>query len=272
MDERGRAVPGRHPLAPDPLGDAHCVVAIHHDRAAAGLGREQGGEHLHVEDREREEVALAEAGVVAPTVHEGRAGDEQVVLAVQRALREAGRPARVRDACRRVRVDVVRERFVGCALDRVAPLVDAVAAHDHDPDAGDVMDLCCGVRIAEEQRGLTVLEQVALLGGREDPVDADPHRAESHRSVERGDHLDVVRQRSGDTMTTFEAQVAQRVGRAVGERVQLPVRPPARPRDDRLARRVDRQHRVEDVGHRARDRHPSRAHPRKYRPPSTTTV
>ena len=41
------------------------VDAVHDHRAPAGLDGEQRGEHLHVEDREREAVALAQAGAVA---------------------------------------------------------------------------------------------------------------------------------------------------------------------------------------------------------------
>ena len=121
VEEGGRTVPRGDPLGADPLGHALGVDPVHHDRAAARLRHEQRGEHRHVEHREREAVALAQRLVVAAGLGEHRPRHEQVVLAVDRALRVAGRAARVGETGRRERVDVdVERRRVGRARPRRA--------------------------------------------------------------------------------------------------------------------------------------------------------
>ena len=123
VEEGGRTVPGGDPLLTDPLGHAVGVDAVHQDRGAAGLRHQQRGEHRQVEDGEREAVALAQLGPVAAGRDQHGTGQQQVVLAVHRALRAAGGAAGVGDAGRRVRVDVdVHRSVVGC-VDGGAPVV-----------------------------------------------------------------------------------------------------------------------------------------------------
>ena len=96
---------------------------VHDHRGALGLGDQQRGEHHHVEDGQRQAVALAQLGSVAPGRHQHCAGHQQVVLRVDRALGTAGRPARVGEAGGRVGVDGHQIRPVVSAVERVPPVV-----------------------------------------------------------------------------------------------------------------------------------------------------
>ena len=143
------------------------VDAVHDHRAPAGLARHQRGEHLHVEDGERQGVAPAEVVVVAAGGDEHRARHQQVVLAVHRALGVSGRAARVRDARGRVRIDLDIDRGVVRRHHRVLPHSPSLARTDDDNlDAVGIAELLGGRLVAQQQRRPTVGEQVLLLGRR----------------------------------------------------------------------------------------------------------
>ena len=67
----------------------------------------------------------------------------------------------------------------------------------------------------------------AFSGGASDPVDAHPHRAEPHRSTERHDDVDIVRQRHRDPITGRHTECQPCMRRGVGEPVEFGVRPPS---------------------------------------------
>ena len=242
VEQGGRAVPGGDPLAPDPLGHALGVDAVHDDRGPAGLRDEQRGEHRHVEDREREAVALAQVGPVArgsrPAPRRAAAG-----CAGCAPRPWAGRWCRWCRRCPRGRTGRRRRRSVRRRRRR-RPRRQVVDV-DHR-NAGVVERL-----VREEQRGAAVGELPALLGRGQRPVDPDPHGAEAHGAVEGDDHVGLVGQAGGDAVAGADAEVGEGVGGPVGPAVELGVGEAVRPGDQRLAVGIVGQRPVEHPGDRA---------------------
>ena len=125
-----------HPATPDRVG------AVHHDRRPARLRRQERREHVHVEDGEGEAVALAELGSVAALSHERCGGEQQVVLAVHRALRASGGAAGVGDTGGGEGIDVDTDGPVVGRVERRLP-----GRQVEDPDAG------VGERLGRQQQG-----------------------------------------------------------------------------------------------------------------------
>ena len=87
LQQRGDTEPGVDLLGPDPLRHGGRVGAVHDDLRPAGLRDEQRARHLHVEDRQRGAVALAQLGSEPAGRHEDGAGKQDVAVRMEHALR-----------------------------------------------------------------------------------------------------------------------------------------------------------------------------------------
>ncbi len=185
---------------------------------------------------------------------------------MDRALRVAGGTARVRDAGGRIRVDVDVDPHVVGGDHRVAPHPSRFAfVGNHDLHTGDVAELFGGRRVTQQQRRPAVGEEILLLGWRQRPVDADPHRSEAHRTVERHDHHRVVRERARDPVAGTHAERSERVRGMVGEAIDVGVAEPSGARHQELTIGVVGKNPVEDLTDGTWDRDGGRHIARTYR-------
>ena len=97
LQQSGDAEPGVDLLGPDPLRHTGRVGAVHDDLRPAGLRDQQCARHLHVEDRQRGAVALAQLGSEPAGRHEDGTRKQEVVVRMEDALRPPGGTAGVGD-------------------------------------------------------------------------------------------------------------------------------------------------------------------------------
>ncbi len=200
----------------------------------------QRGEHLHVEDGEREEVALAQRRPPAAARAEHRARHQQVVLAVHRALRVAGGATRVRDA-RRARTDRRRLRTAHRARPRARRATPPARPRSSRTRARR------SPSPAPRSRRRTAAATTPLSSSRNcfsggasarlRPTQTAPRRIAPWKARITSRSLG---RRTGDPVAGAHAERGERVRGAVGEPVELGVRPATRPRDQRLAIGIDR--------------------------------
>ena len=97
LEQGGDTEEGVDLLGPDPLRHGGRVGAVHDDLRPAGLCDEQRARHLHVEDRQRGTVALAQLGPEPTGRHEDGARKQDVAMRMEHALRPTRGAAGVGD-------------------------------------------------------------------------------------------------------------------------------------------------------------------------------
>ena len=80
LQQGGDTKPGVDLLGPDPLRHGGRVEAVHDDLRPAGLCDEQRACHLHIEDRQRGAVALAQVGSEPAGRHQDGARKQDVAV------------------------------------------------------------------------------------------------------------------------------------------------------------------------------------------------
>ena len=165
-----------------------------HTQRRAVLERDQRPEHDQVQDRERQQHALAQLGPVGARRRRDRAGQEQVVVAVHGALRKAGGAARVGDRGRASRVRSRRARRVASP---VAP--DAARCRPRtDPGVGATRLRPRPARPRNTRAPESRSSHAFSGAARAARLIADPDRAEPRGAEERDHDVDVVGQARGD--------------------------------------------------------------------------
>ena len=190
-------------------------------------------------------------------------GHQQVVLAVGRALRVAGGAAGVRDPRGRVRVDVARERIVGRGGERVVPLPRPVLDREHPhatatPPArrSAASHSSSDVPLSSRRNCFSGGARARLMPTHTAPRRMAPWKA---RITSRSLGSPPATRSPARTPSATSACAARDA-----QPVELGVRPPAGPGDQRLAVGIDRDDRSEDVRDRcaATRRSPRTAHAR----------
>ena len=235
----GHPVPDRHPLAADPLGHAGNVTPVHQDAAPFGLCGQQRGEDQHVQQRERQAVALAQAGSPAAGADQDLAGQQHVPLTVHDPLRDAGGAAGEGDPGGRVPVGLHRRRRGGA---RYQPCPSPGFHHRAAPRAA--------LRPGQDQRRSNEVGQCLLPVRRKGLVDPGPDRADALSAVKRGDDIEIVRQAGGDAVAGPDAELPHGARRRRRGPVEGSIGQRAGPGDDRGRVRPAAQGGAEDIGDR----------------------
>ena len=201
--QHGRdAIPDRRLRVVQPAHDAPRVADVGDHRRATRLTGQQGRQHQHVENGHRKAVRLAQRAVVSPGGAQDSARNQQVVLTMHDPLRLTGRPARVGDRGRRVRVHFLEFAHGASGLEGLFP---GLLREQHGLSGRSVT-----AGTADGQPRAGVLEDRLLLRRCKRAVDAHPHGPKSHRRVEQDHDAAVVRQAHRETVAGPQPKLDQR--------------------------------------------------------------
>ena len=241
LQQGGNNEAGVDLLGSDPLRHSGRVGAVHDDLCPSGLRDEQRARHLHVEDRQRGAVALAQLGSEPAGRHEDGARKQDVAVRMEHALRPPGGTAGVGDGGQVRRVSPDPPIRAPVSPEALPPLDFPGTGDNHDRWVhwhGRPCQCTGDVCVRQHQLRTCVIEDVALLGWRQVAVDPQPHGAKPHDRVERHDDVTGVREADRHHVIGPDAQSPDGRGRPFDLLVELFVREPAVDRHQGLACRL----------------------------------
>ena len=160
-------------------------------------------EHLQVQNGQRLDAQEHVVGVVAAPGHSHRPWQQGIVLAVHHPLGVAGGARGVGDGRHRQRI-------------ALRPWVQGIRpGHPHPPLVQANHQRCAHIFFGiggDKQRGLAVVDQIALLRWGQHSVNPHEHRSLGPNAQEGGHDVDVVSQRNRHPITGSHPQLVQRCG------------------------------------------------------------
>ena len=218
-------------LLPHPARDILGFDAVHAHAATAVLEGHHGRQHHQVQYRQRQHDALRAVRPEAAFVHLDRAGQQDIVVAVHRALGPSGGAAGVGDGRRLKRVHRHRRTLL---QSRPRATVSCQALADEAGfDTDDLLqrrqvlslrrDFLAALRVGQVQAGTAVLQDEGFFRRRERSVDTDPDRAEARAGEQRDNDIHIVGQAGRDAIVLAYALRVQNGGRPGDLLIQLAV-------------------------------------------------